>query len=174
MLEGIVSRVAIPAMNLDSAVCSLGAQSVGPVVTHGNLVADSPLNLVVWHRVHLQGSLADQLAQHLALCSELHERELDGLVVAEGRAERSAFVCVLDRLLDTVYGCAKRRCSLADAVLMDEGLGNAKAVMDRAECCALGYPDVLDDTVAWSVGMFSVLCKSAMDPQSHLTGTHHS
>ena len=154
MFEGIVSRVAIPAMDLYSAVCSLGAQSVGPVVAHGNLVADSPLDLVMRHRVHLQGSLANQLAQHLALCSKLHERELDTLVVAEGRAKRSAFVGVLDRLSDTVYGCAKRRCSLADAVLVDEGLGNAKAVVDRAECGALGHPDVLDGDggmVGWHV-----------------------
>jgi len=132
MLKRIMSRIPIPAMDLDRAVRRLRTQPVRIVITHGHLIANLLLNLTVRHRVHLQRRLPDQLSQHLALGCEFDERELDALVVRERGSEGRAFVGVFDGLLDAVYGGAERGCGLADAVLVDEGLGDAEAVVDGA------------------------------------------
>ena len=62
----------------------------------------------------------------------------------ERGAKGRAFVGVFDRLLDTVYGCTKRRGGLPNAVLVDEGLRDAEAVVDGTQCGGFGYPDILD------------------------------
>jgi hypothetical protein len=144
MLKRIMPRVPISPVDLDRPIRSLSAQPIRPVVAHRHLVANALLHLYMWHRVHLHGRLADQLPQHLALCGELHEWELDALVVREGSAKGGAAVGVFDGLLDAVYGGAEGGGGLADAVLVDEGLGDAEAVVEEAEDGGGGDPDVFE------------------------------
>ena len=73
---------------------------------------------------------------------QFDEGELDGLVVGEGCAEGLAGVGVGDGGLDAVDGGAERGCGLADAVLVDEGLGYGEAVVEGAEDGGAGDPNV--------------------------------
>ena len=119
-------------MDLNRAIGRRRAQSVRKVIAHGDLIPDFPLNLMVRHGIHFQRGLADELPQHLALRGEFDERELYTLVVREGCTEGCAVVGVVDGLLDAVDGGAEGGGGLPDAVFVDEGLGDAEAVVDGA------------------------------------------
>lgn len=142
MLKRPMPTIPVPAMDLYRAIRRLATQPISPVITHGHLIPDALLDFHVRHRVHFHGRLADELPQHFALGGEFDEGELDALVVGEGGAEGRAVVGVGDGLLDAVDGCAEGGCCLADAVFVDEGLGDAEAVVDGAEGGGGGDPDI--------------------------------
>src|SRR5712672_3387667 len=95
VFKGLVPGVADTPVYLHGPVRSFTAEPVCPVVAHGNLVRQSLLYLGMGHLVHLPGGLADQEAQHLALCGELDQGPLDRLIarqlLAEGLAHASIF-----------------------------------------------------------------------------------
>jgi hypothetical protein len=62
MLELAMSAVAPSTVDLDRAICRFGAQSVGPIIAHADLVTELRLNFNVVHTVHVYGSLADEKA----------------------------------------------------------------------------------------------------------------
>lgn len=141
VLKRPMPTVPVSAMHLYCAVRSLAAQPVSPVIAHRHLVPDVLLDFYMWHGVHLDSGLADELAQHLALGGELDEGELDGLVVGEGRAEGGARVGIGDGFLDAVDGCAEGGGGLPDAVFVDEGLRDAEAIVNGTEDGGGGNPD---------------------------------
>lgn len=132
MLEGHLPRISHAAVDLYGAVGRLTAQPVGPVIAHADLVAQLTLHVDVRHRVHLPRRLADQKPQHLRLRRQLHQRELDPLVVGERRAEGCPSVRVLDGCLDAERRRAERRGCLSDAVLVHEGLRDGEPFVHGA------------------------------------------
>src|SRR6202045_3470154 len=59
VLERLVTRVAHAAMHLHGAVGGFAAQTVGPEITHRDLVRHGVLDLGLREFVHLPGGLAD-------------------------------------------------------------------------------------------------------------------
>ena len=122
-------RVADAAAGLHGPVGGVARQPVGPVVAHGDEVGD--LHVVVL--VERAGRRADELAQHRRLGVQLDERELDALVRRQLLVPGGPAVGVGDGLVDAELRGAERRRGLADAVLVDERLGQVEAVIDPTE-----------------------------------------
>ncbi len=84
-------------------------------------------------RVEHRGGVANELAQHRGLGVQLHQRELDALIDRQRFSPRGAAVRVRHGLVDAVLGCAERGCRLADAVLVDEVLGELQPTIRLTE-----------------------------------------
>jgi hypothetical protein len=105
-------------------------------------MADAFLNLLMWHGIHLARCLADQEPEHLRLGHQLYERELDALIQCERFAEGGSGSRVGDAFADA-EGCgAEAGGGLADAVLVQEGLGYGEPAVEGAEDGAGGDKDV--------------------------------
>ncbi|MNN09306.1 hypothetical protein D3C81_1221840 [compost metagenome] len=137
-----MARIAHAAVDLHGGVRRLTDQTVRPVVAHGDLVRERGRHLGLGHPVHLPGGLADHQAQHLDLGGQFDQGELDRLIDRQRLAEGLARAGVGDALLDAEVCGAQRRGGLADAVLMDEVLGQRQPAADRAEHGVGGHPDV--------------------------------
>src|SRR3989475_1613556 len=136
VLEGHMPRVADAAVHLDRLVRRVTDQPVRAVVAHRHLVADLHVVLMV----QLPGGLPHELAHHLALGLQLHQRPLDGLTTRQRLPECDTLPRVLHRLVDTVLRRADARSGLTDAVLMRERVGECQAVpfasQHRVRCYA--------------------------------------
>ena len=84
----------------------------------------------------------DEGAEHLALGVQLDQRELDRLVGRQRLAERFAFLGVLDGPVDAELRRAETGRRLADAVLVEEVLGDLQAAALAAEDRAVGHAHV--------------------------------
>lgn len=96
-------------------------------------MADTLLNLRMRHGIHLARRLADQEPEHPGLGHQLYERELDALIQCEGFAKGGLGSRVSDAFADA-EGCgAEAGGGLADAVLVQEGLGYGESAVEGAE-----------------------------------------
>lgn len=143
VLERVVSRIAYTAVYLDGTVCRLGAQTVGIVIAHTDLMAQLLLNSDPGRLarrlgrggdlVHLDGGAEDEEPEHLSLGGELDQRPLDGLIRRQGLAKHVPALRILDAPVNAVPRRAAARACLADAVLVRERLRDGEPVVERAE-----------------------------------------
>lgn len=80
MLKSLLPTVTNTSMNLHSSIRRLTTQSIRPVITHRNSIAELILNLLEVHIVHFPRCLANQESQHFRLCCELNQRKLYSLI----------------------------------------------------------------------------------------------
>jgi hypothetical protein len=85
-------------------------------------------------------------SQRLVLAVQLGEAELDRLVARQGLAEGVALPGVAHALLDAVARRAQARGGLADAVLVDEVLGDGQAPLRLAEHALVRQPHIPEAT----------------------------
>src|SRR6266851_4487531 len=142
VFKGLVPGVADTPVYLHGPVRSFTAEPVCPVVAHGNLVRQSLLYLGMGHLVHLPGGLADQQAQHLALCGELDQGPLNRLIARQLLAEGLAHASIFHALLDAVDRGAEGARRLADSVLVHEGLRKRQPAFGWAENGAGRHPNL--------------------------------
>lgn len=142
VLKRFLSTIAIPTVNLNSSICCLATQSVSPIVTHANLLAQALLNLHMLHAIHFRSSLTNQKPEHGGLGCELYERELNALIMGERLSEGLSIVGVGDGLVDAEDRCAERGGCLTDAIFMNESLSYGKAFVEWADDGGGGNPDV--------------------------------
>jgi hypothetical protein len=129
MLKWLFSAIAITTVDLYGPIRRLTAQSISPVISHGDIHADPEFDLLVRHAIHFCGSLADKVAQHHALSSKFDNRELDTLIVGERFAEGFALIRVFDGLIDAILGGAETRGCLPNPVFVHKSLRDRKAVI---------------------------------------------
>src|SRR5262245_18463064 len=76
VFERLVARISQSTVHLHGPIGGYGAQSIGPIVAHRDLVRDRELA----ENVHAPRGLVYQRAQHLALGLQLDQRTLDALI----------------------------------------------------------------------------------------------
>lgn len=142
VLKWLLSAIPITTMDLHRPVRSLTTESIRPIIAHRDIHPKLKFNLFMWHAIHLRCGLANQQAQHGALCCHLDDRELNALIVRERLAKWFAFVGVFDGFVDAVLGGTETRCCLPDSVLVHEGLRDSKTIVQRTDNLLFGNPYV--------------------------------
>lgn len=133
VLKLTMSAVAPPSMDLYGAISSFSAETIGPIIAHGDFVAQLVFHFDVRHAVHVGCCLADEEAEHFALRGELDERELNRLVGGERSAEWPAFASVFNGLVDAVDSCTEGGSCLPDPVFMNKSLGDGQTAAEWTE-----------------------------------------
>src|SRR5690606_2161018 len=124
VLERLVPRVANATVDLDRPVRGIAREPVRPIVTHGDLIADLHMVLVI----ELPRRLADEIAYEFGFGVKLGKRPLDRLPCAQGLPKGNALIGILHGFVDTELRNAQARCRLPDSVLMNERVRQVKAV----------------------------------------------
>ena len=106
VLKLAMSAVTPSTVNLNRAIGRFGAQSIGPIIAHADLVAELRLDFDMVHTIHICGGLANEQAQHLTLSCKFDQRELNCLVGGQWFAEGASSACISDTLLHAVDCCA--------------------------------------------------------------------
>lgn len=130
--------------HLNRPIRTLRTQPIRPIITHGHLIAQAPLDLAppAPQTIHLPRRLPDQQPQHLHLGRQLHERKLHRLIRTQLLPERLPSPRIPHALLDAEGRGTQTRGGLADAVFVHEGLGDGEAAVKGPEEGRGGDEDV--------------------------------